>query len=47
MSSSEPLPLLKPFDARFMRVYPVSSTMNSANNYGPECADEITVSEDA
>jgi putative SOS response-associated peptidase YedK len=32
--------LLKPFDARLMRVYPVSSTVNSVKNDGPECAKE-------
>jgi putative SOS response-associated peptidase YedK len=32
--------LFKPFDARRMRVYPVSSTVNSAKNDGPECAKE-------
>jgi len=32
--------LLKPFDARFMRVYPVSSTVNKVGNDVPECAAE-------
>lgn len=32
--------LLKPFDARQMRAYPVSSTVNSVKNDGPECAEE-------
>jgi putative SOS response-associated peptidase YedK len=32
--------LLKPFDARLMRVYPVSSTVNSVKNDGPECAEK-------
>jgi putative SOS response-associated peptidase YedK len=31
--------LLKPFDARRMRVYPVSSTVNKVGNDGPECAE--------
>jgi putative SOS response-associated peptidase YedK len=38
--------LLKPFDARLMRVYPVSSIVNSVKNDGPECAEEsVTVQE--
>jgi putative SOS response-associated peptidase YedK len=38
--------LLKPFDARLMRLYPVSSTVNSVKNDGPECAKEqVTVAE--
>jgi SOS response associated peptidase (SRAP) len=32
--------LLKPFDARLMRVYPVSLTVNKVENDGPECAEE-------
>ena len=32
--------LLKPFNAREMRVYPVSATVNSVKNDGPECAEE-------
>ncbi|HEY5030043.1 MAG TPA: SOS response-associated peptidase [Candidatus Angelobacter sp.] len=32
--------LLKPFDARLMRVYPVSLTVNKVENVGPECAEE-------
>jgi len=32
--------LLKPFDARLMRVYPVSATVNRVENDGPECAKE-------
>lgn len=39
--------LLKPFEARLMRVYPVSSTVNSVKNDSPECAkEESTVAED-
>jgi putative SOS response-associated peptidase YedK len=32
--------LLKPFDARLMRVYPMSSTVNSVKNDGPGCGEE-------
>jgi putative SOS response-associated peptidase YedK len=32
--------LLKPFDSQKMRVYPVSSTVSSVKNDGPECAEE-------
>jgi putative SOS response-associated peptidase YedK len=32
--------LLKPFDARLMRVYPVNATVNKVGNDGPECAAE-------
>jgi putative SOS response-associated peptidase YedK len=32
--------LLRPFDARLMRIYPVSTSVNRAENDGPECADE-------
>lgn len=35
--------LLKPFDSRKMRIYPVNSTVNSVKNQGPECAEEIAV----
>jgi putative SOS response-associated peptidase YedK len=35
--------LLKPFDARLMRVYPVSSTVNSVKNDGPGCAEDLGV----
>jgi putative SOS response-associated peptidase YedK len=38
--------LLKPFDARRMRVYPVSSTVNSVKNEGQECAEEVDITED-
>jgi putative SOS response-associated peptidase YedK len=37
--------LLRPFDAKQMRVYPVSSTVNSVKNEGPECAEEVSFSE--
>jgi putative SOS response-associated peptidase YedK len=33
--------LLKPFDARLMRVYPVSAAVNRVENDGPECAEEV------
>jgi putative SOS response-associated peptidase YedK len=39
--------LLKPFDARLMRVYPVSSTVSNVKNDGPECAEEVKVCEDS
>ena len=32
--------LMKPFDSRLMRVYPVSSTVGNVKNDGPECAKE-------
>lgn len=32
--------LLKAFDARHMRMYPVSSAVNKVSNDGPECAEE-------
>jgi putative SOS response-associated peptidase YedK len=35
--------LLKAFDARLMRVYPVSTTVNRVDNEGLECAQEIDV----
>ena len=35
--------LLQPFDARLMRKYPVSSTVNKVGNDGPECAEEVTM----
>lgn len=37
--------LLKPFDARLMRAYPVSTTVNRVENDGPECAQEIDTPE--
>jgi putative SOS response-associated peptidase YedK len=39
--------LLKPFDARFMRVYPASSTVNKVGNDGPECAAESDTVEES
>ena len=33
--------LLKPYDARLMRKYPVSDYVNRADNEGPECAQEV------
>jgi len=33
--------LLKPFDSRLMRIYPVSSTVNKVDNEGPECAEKL------
>lgn len=38
--------LLKPFDARLMRKYPVSTTVNQAENEGPKCAQETSLAED-
>lgn len=38
--------LLKPFDPRQMRVYPVSSAVNSVKNDSPECAREVILEED-
>jgi putative SOS response-associated peptidase YedK len=38
--------LLKPFDARSMRVYPVSSTVSKVGNDGPECAVESVAVQD-
>jgi putative SOS response-associated peptidase YedK len=32
--------LLRPFDARLMRFYPVSASVNRVENDGPECAQE-------
>jgi putative SOS response-associated peptidase YedK len=32
--------LLRPFDPRLMRIYPVSTTVNRVENDGPECAKE-------
>ena len=37
--------LLKPFDPRLMRKYPVSTMVNRVENEGPECAREITPEE--
>jgi putative SOS response-associated peptidase YedK len=39
--------LLKPFDARKMRKYPVSSAVNRVANDGPECAEAIEITETA
>jgi putative SOS response-associated peptidase YedK len=33
--------LLKPFDARLMKMYPVSTRVNRAENDDPECIREI------
>jgi putative SOS response-associated peptidase YedK len=38
--------ILQPFDARQMKGYPVSKTVNSPNNESPECAAEITPGSD-
>ncbi len=38
--------LLKPFDARQMRLYPVNSSVNSVKNDGPECAEEVSAGGD-
>jgi putative SOS response-associated peptidase YedK len=35
--------LLKPFDSRLMRVYPVNSTVNKVANDSPECAEESSL----
>src|SRR5215471_316638 len=32
--------LLRPFDARLMRFYPVTTSVNRVENDGPECAEE-------
>ena len=37
--------LLKPFDARLMRVYPVCTAVNKVENDGPECAEESSAVE--
>jgi putative SOS response-associated peptidase YedK len=34
--------MLKPFDGRLMKVYPVSNAVNRAENDGPECAEEVS-----
>jgi putative SOS response-associated peptidase YedK len=39
--------LLKPFDARMMLKHPVSSAVNKVANDGPECAQEVEISESA
>jgi putative SOS response-associated peptidase YedK len=38
--------LLKPFDSHKMRVYPVSATVSSVKNDGPECAEEASAAEE-
>jgi putative SOS response-associated peptidase YedK len=38
--------LLKPFDPRQMRVYPVSSAVNSVKNDSPDCGKEVGLEED-
>jgi putative SOS response-associated peptidase YedK len=37
--------LLKPFDARLMRCYPVSSRINSVVNDDPECCAPVTLAQ--
>jgi len=39
--------LFRPFNARLMRVYPVSSTVNKVGNDGPECAEESSGASDS
>jgi putative SOS response-associated peptidase YedK len=39
--------LLKPFDGRRMRIYPVSSTVNKVGNDGPECAEEVSAGQNS
>ena len=39
--------LLRPFDGRWMRLYPVGSRVNKVENEGPECAQEIPLTDDA
>jgi putative SOS response-associated peptidase YedK len=39
--------LLKSFDSRKMRIYPVSSAVNSVKNDVPECAEEVTVDDES
>lgn len=34
--------LLKPYDARLMRAYPISNRVNNVANDGPECSRPIT-----
>jgi putative SOS response-associated peptidase YedK len=33
--------MLKPYDARLMRCYPVSTRINQVQNHDPECAKAI------
>jgi putative SOS response-associated peptidase YedK len=35
--------LMKPFDSRLMRLYPVNSTVGNVKNDGPECAKETVI----
>jgi putative SOS response-associated peptidase YedK len=37
--------LLRPYDARLMRKYPVSTLVNRVENDGPECAQEVVLSD--
>jgi putative SOS response-associated peptidase YedK len=37
--------LLKPFDARLMRCYPVSSRLNHVSNDGEECAEPVELAQ--
>ena len=37
--------LLRPFDARMMRCYPVSTRINSAANDDPECSKPVEVAQ--
>jgi hypothetical protein len=34
--------LMKPFDSRLMRLYPVSATVGNVKNDGPEWAEEVS-----
>jgi putative SOS response-associated peptidase YedK len=38
--------LLKPFDSRKMRVYPVGATVSNVKSDGPECAEESVAVQD-
>jgi putative SOS response-associated peptidase YedK len=38
--------LLKPFDSRNMRVYPVSAKVNNVKNDSSECAEEAVIATD-
>jgi putative SOS response-associated peptidase YedK len=47
-NSSQVADLMKPFDLRLMRMYPVSSKVGNVKNDGSECAEESeAVSDDA
>jgi len=39
--------LLRPFDARRMRLYPVSPMVNKVENDNPECAEEVAAGADS